>query len=192
MGLTQAKTYGSVGAILSILGGNIPRIGNLISIIGFILILLAVKEISLVVNREDIFKDYLVAFILHLGAFFVFLIALISVIGITVLQGIFWNLAGKDLESLGQIIKGLLIGGILAWILFVLGSYYLKKSYESISIETEVGIFRTTGLLYFVGAILLIVFGIGALLIIIGKILEIVAYLSLPENIKKEMTVRGG
>lgn len=192
MGLTQAKTYGSIGAILSILGGNIPRVGNLVSIIGFILILLAVKEISLTVNRDDIFKDYLVAFILHLGAFFVFLIALISVIGITVLQGIFWNLAGKGLENLGQIIKGLLIGGILAWILFVLGSYYLKKSYESISIETEVGIFRTTGLLYFVGAILLIVFGIGALLIIIGKILEIVAYLSLPEDIKKEMTTRGG
>lgn len=192
MGLTQAKTYGSIGAILSILGGNIPRVGNLVSIIGFILILLAVKEISLTVNRDDIFKDYLVAFILHLGAFFVFLIALISVIGITVLQGIFWNLAGKGLENLGQIIKGLLIGGILAWILFVLGSYYLKKSYESISIETEVGIFRTTGLLYFVGAILLIVFGIGALLIIIGKILEIVAYLSLPEDIKKEMTTCGG
>jgi len=192
MSLKEAKIYGSVGAILSILGGNISRIGNLISIIGFVLILLAVKEISLAVNREDIFKDYLVAFILHLGAFFVFLIALISVMGITALQGIFWNLARKGLEDLGQIIKGLLIGGILAWILFVLGSYYLKKSYESISIETEVGIFRTTGLLYFVGAILLIVFGIGALLIIIGKILEIVAYLSLPEDIKKEMTVRGG
>jgi len=192
MSLKEARIYGSVGAILSILGGNISRIGNLISIIGFVLILLAVKEISLAVNREDIFKDYLVAFILHLGAFFVFLIALISVMGITVLQGIFWNLAGKGLENLGQIIKGLLIGGILAWILFVLGSYYLKKSYESISIETEVGIFRTTGLLYFVGAILLIVFGIGALLIIIGKILEIVAYLSLPEDIKKEMTARGG
>lgn len=192
MSLKEARTYGSVGAILSILGGNIPRIGNLISIIGFILILLAVKEISLAVNREDIFKDYLVAFILHLGAFFVFLIALISVLGITALQGIFWNLTGKGLENLGQIIKGLLIGGILAWILFVLGSYYLKKSYESISIETEVGIFRTTGLLYFVGAILLIVFGIGALLIIIGKILEIVAYLSLPEDIKKEMTTCGG
>lgn len=185
MSLKEARIYGSVGAILSILGGNIPRVGNLVSIIGFVLILLAVKEISLAVNREDIFKDYLVAFILHLGAFFVFLIALISVMGITVLQGIFWNLAGKGLENLGQIIKGLLIGGILAWILFVLGSYYLKKSYESISIETEVGIFRTTGLLYFVGAILLIVFGIGALLIIIGKILEIVAYLSLPEDIKK-------
>ncbi len=192
MSLKEARIYGSVGAILSILGGNIPRVGNLVSIIGFVLILLAVKEISLAVNREDIFKDYLVAFILHLGAFFVFLIALISVMGITVLQGIFWNLAGKGLENLGQIIKGLLIGGILAWILFVLGSYYLKKSYESISIETEVGIFRTTGLLYFVGAILLIVFGIGALLIIIGKILEIVAYLSLPEDIKKEMTARGG
>jgi len=192
MSLKEARIYGSVGAILSILGGNIPRVGNLVSIIGFVLILLAVKEISLAVNREDIFKDYLVAFILHLGAFFVFLIALISVMGITVLQGIFWNLTGKGLENLGQIIKGLLIGGILAWILFVLGSYYLKKSYESISIETEVGIFRTTGLLYFVGAILLIVFGIGALLIIIGKILEIVAYLSLPEDIKKEMTRRGG
>ena len=192
MSLKEARIYGSIGAILSILGGNISRIGNLISVIGFVLILLAVKEISLAVNREDIFKDYLVAFILHLGAFFVFLIALISVMGITVLQGIFWNLAGKGLENLGQIIKGLLIGGILAWILFVLGSYYLKKSYESISIETEVGIFRTTGLLYFVGAILLIVFGIGALLIIIGKILEIVAYLSLPEDIKKEMTRRGG
>ena len=83
MSLKEAKIYGSVGAILSILGGNISRIGNLISIIGFVLILLAVKEISLAVNREDIFKDYLVAFILHLGAFFVFLIALISVMEIT-------------------------------------------------------------------------------------------------------------
>lgn len=77
MSLKEARTYGSIGAILSLLGGLIPRVGLLVTITGMIMILFAVKEISNEFKREDIFRSYLVALILRLGAFVVLIIAVL-------------------------------------------------------------------------------------------------------------------
>ncbi|WP_372838593.1 DUF996 domain-containing protein [Pyrococcus kukulkanii] len=71
----------------------------------------------------------------------------------------------------------------------IIGSYFRKKSYELIAQYTGVDMFKTSGLLYFIGAILIIVFGIGALIMLVAAILEIVAFFSLPEEIgKSEVT----
>ena len=59
---------------------------------------------------------------------------------------------------------------------------YLRKSYNSIAKHTKVHLFRTTGLIYFIGAITLII-AIGIIIILVAKILEIVAYFSLPEKL---------
>ena len=71
---------------------------------------------------------------------------------------------------------------MVAWILLILGTLYLRKSYNSIAEYTKVDLFKTTGLVYFIGAITLIVI-IGIFIIIVAKILEIVAFFSLPENL---------
>ncbi|PIV56122.1 MAG: hypothetical protein COS15_02275, partial [Caldiserica bacterium CG02_land_8_20_14_3_00_36_38] len=63
MDLKTAKLMGGIGAILTLLS-FIPSIGWLLSIVGFVLVLLAVKTISDEVKESKIFSDYLVAVVL--------------------------------------------------------------------------------------------------------------------------------
>jgi uncharacterized membrane protein len=84
--------------------------------------------------------------------------------------------------SFGTLIGGCIVALIVAWVFLILGTLYLRKSYNSIAEHTKVDLFKTTGLVYFIGAITLIVI-IGIFILIIAKILEIVAFFTLPENL---------
>jgi uncharacterized membrane protein len=92
----------------------------------------------------------------------------------------FWDL-------FGDMIVGAIIALVVGWILIIISALYLRKCYNSIADHTKVGLFKTTGTIYFIGAILLIVI-IGAIILFIAKIMEIVAYFSLPDKLptKKE------
>ena len=190
MALSQAKTYGGIGAILALIGGAIPKLGSVLSIVGIVLILLAVKEIADEVGDETIFKNYLISFILQVGAFIALIIAIIAVLGTSIMI-----MGGprafehemQDFGAIMAIIGSILVGFIIFWILFSLGSYYLKKSYELIAEYTDVDLFKTTGLLYFIGALTLIIL-IGLLIILVARILEIVAYFSLPEELPSKQS----
>ncbi|HIP89689.1 MAG TPA: DUF996 domain-containing protein, partial [Thermococcus paralvinellae] len=187
MALSQAKTYGGIGAILALIGDAIPKLGlgSVLSIVGIVLILLAVKEIADEAGDETIFKNYLISFILQVGAFVALIIAIVAVLGTSIIA-----MGGprafehemQDFGAIMAIIGSILVGFIIFWILFSLGSYYLKKSYELIAEYTDVDLFKTTGLLYFIGALTLIIL-IGLLIILVARILEIVAYFSLPEEL---------
>lgn len=190
MALSQAKTYGGIGAILALIGGAIPKLGSVLSIVGIVLILLAVKEIADEVGDETIFKNYLISFILQVGAFVALIIAIVAVLGTSIMV-----MGGprafehemQDFGAIMAIIGSILVGFIIFWILFSLGSYYLKKSYELIAEYTDVDLFKTTGLLYFIGALTLIIL-IGLLIILVARILEIVAYFSLPEELPSKQS----
>ncbi|AHF80052.1 DUF996 domain-containing protein [Thermococcus paralvinellae] len=190
MTLSQAKTYGGVGAILALIGGAVPKLGSVLSIVGIVLILLAVKEISDEAGDEAIFKNYLISFVLQVGAFVALIIAIIAVLGTSIIA-----MGGprafehemQDFGAIMAIIGSILVGFIIFWILFSLGSYYLKKSYELIAEYTGVDLFKTTGLLYFIGALTAIIF-IGLLIILVARILEIVAYFSLPEELPSKQS----
>jgi len=190
MALSQAKTYGGIGAILALIGGAIPKLGSVLSIVGIVLILLAVKEIADEVGDETIFKNYLISFILQVGAFVALIIAIVAVLGTSIIA-----MGGprafehemQDFGAIMAIIGSILVGFIIFWILFSLGSYYLKKSYELIAEYTDVDLFKTTGLLYFIGALTLIIL-IGLLIILVARILEIVAYFSLPEELPSKQS----
>ncbi|MBO8173927.1 MAG: DUF996 domain-containing protein [Thermococcus sp.] len=190
MALSQAKTYGGIGAILALIGGAVPKLGSALSIVGIVLILLAVKEISDEAGDEAIFKNYLISFILQIGAFIALIIAIVAVLGTSIIM-----MGGprafehemQDFGTIMTIIGSILVGFIIFWILFSLGSYYLKKSYELIAEYTGVDLFKTTGLLYFIGALTAIIL-IGLLVILVARILEIVAYFSLPEELPSKQS----
>ncbi len=55
--LGQAKSLGGVGAILVLIAGFIPSAGFVVAIIGFILILIAVKYVSEVLADRTIFNN---------------------------------------------------------------------------------------------------------------------------------------
>lgn len=190
MALSQAKTYGGIGAILALIGGAIPKLGSVLSIVGIVLILLAVKEIADEVGDETIFKNYLISFILQVGAFVALIIAIVAVLGTSIIAMGGPRVFEHEMQDFGAImaiIGSILVGFIIFWILFSLGSYYLKKSYELIAEYTDVDLFKTTGLLYFIGALTLIIL-IGLLIILVARILEIVAYFSLPEELPSKQS----
>lgn len=187
MDLRSAKLIGAIGAILTIFA-FIPTIGLLFSIVGFILIALAVKTISDTVREEKIFKDYIVALALSVVSAIILLIS-----GLTSLYGLI-GLFTRD-SRLGLSIWGWSLGlrgliglllSIVAWVIFIIATYYMRSSFDEISNKLAQKHFKNAGLFLFIGAILLIVFGFGLLFILIGVIFEIIAFLSIPDALEKQ------
>jgi len=71
---------------------------------------------------------------------------------------------------------------LILWIIAIIASLFIRKSFNLIAEKTGVKWFATTGLLYFIGTITLIVV-IGIVILLIASILEIVAFFSLPDKI---------
>ncbi len=161
--LKNAKLLGGIGAILTLVG---------VGFIGFILKLLAVKNIAEATGRGEIFSKYLWA-------------AILAIIADLVLISVFIGSMGSLSESPEQVIGVMGFGGIIAIILLIVGVWFMKQSYDMIAEETGVGTFHTVAKLYIIGAILLIVI-IGVFLILIAAILEIVAFFALPDSIEQE------
>jgi uncharacterized membrane protein len=160
--LSSAKTLGGVGGILVF----IP----FVSLVGWILILLATKEISEAVQDKSIFDDALLA-------------AITAIIGAVVFVAFIVSGSIGGLFRLGFGFPGLLFFGILGafWVFTIISAVFLKRSYEKISQRLNVSAFATAGLLYLIGAALTIVF-IGFLIILIALIFQIVAYFSINDR----------
>jgi len=188
MALSQAKTYGGVGAILSLVGIFIPYAGFVASIAGVVLILLAVKSIADETKDGSIFSNYIISFILRIVAVIVAIIAFIYYFGISYLASIRGWQHIEEL-SLKKILLGIGIALLILWVFEIISFVYLKRSYDSIAKYTKVDLFRTTGLLYLIGAATLIIL-IGFLIIFVAEILEIVAYFSLPEKLPEKEAER--
>ncbi len=184
----QAKILGGIGALLSLLT-IVPTIGFLLGIIGLVLIFIAVKYIADETKNHSIFQNYLMNFLFSIFAIVAVFVIMIMSFGIaggmnwvTSLQGQNFTDPGSIWSSFGTLIGGCILALFVAWILLIISSLYLRKSYNSIAEHTKVDMFKTTGLVYFIGAVTLIVV-IGAIIILVAKILELVAYFSLPETL---------
>ncbi len=54
--LSEAKVLGGIGAILMLIGGFVPYVGPIASIVGLVLVFIAVKSISQITKNKDIFR----------------------------------------------------------------------------------------------------------------------------------------
>jgi uncharacterized membrane protein len=198
--LRNVKTFGGVGALLMLLGSFIPYAGPILAIVGFVLVFIAVKNVSELTKDKDIFKNYLYNFILGIIAIIAFFIILL--IGFGAAGGFSWIQSLQDINItdfssfwnyFGEIIIYALIGLFIAWILLVIGAIYLRRCYKSIADHTKISMFGTTGTVYLIGSILTIIL-IGFLILFIARIMEIIAYFSLPDDlpgkIDKEKSAR--
>ena len=190
----NAKIFGGVGALLLLIGTFVPYAGPLLSIIGLIFVFIAVKTISESVNDHDIFSNYLYHFIFSIIS--IVAIFVIVLIGFGAIGGFSWIASLQDInitdfstfwDYFGGIIGYALLALFVGWIIGIIAAIYLRRSYNSIAEHTKVGLFKTTGTVYFVGAITTIII-IGLLIMFIARILEIIAFFSLPDkltNVKK-------
>ncbi|UCF12924.1 MAG: DUF996 domain-containing protein [Thermoplasmatales archaeon] len=190
--LSNAKVFGGIGAILMLAGAIIPNVGTILGIVGLVLVFIAVKSISKLTKDDEIFKNYLMHFIIGIiatvGLFIIMFIAFDTAGGFTWITSLetaeitgiesFW-------ENFGTIIGGCAVALVVGWILSILAAIYLRRSYNKIAEHTKVDLFKTTGTVYFIGAITTIVV-IGLLIIFIARIIEIIAYFSLPDKLPTE------
>ena len=66
----------------------------------------------------------------------------------------------------------------------IISAIFIRRSFNSIASAVNVKMFSTAALLYLIGAILMIAFGIGTIISFIGIILQIIAFFQIP--VKKE------
>jgi uncharacterized membrane protein len=189
--LQEAKIFGGIGTILMLIGGVIPYVGPAVNILGLVLVLIAVKTISDITKDTQIFNDFLLYFIINI-------LTIAVMIGVTFLVfdaiegfSFFQNLNNGQItnfpsfwNSVGSLVYACVIGLFIGWILTIIGALYFKRSYHRIAKHTDIELFKTAGTVYFVGALTLIIL-VGFLIIFIAKIIEIIAYFSLPDSTSK-------
>ena len=181
--LRDARNYGGVGAILLLIGSFIPFVGVVVGIVGFILVLLAVKYISEAVGDRSVYDNMLFFVILAIIGFVVAFLFIFTALLPFLGPGFQPPTDLPDITDPLAIfaVVTLLIGLVIAWIVAIVAALFLRRSFNSISKHLGVGLFGTSALLYFIGAILLVVF-VGFFLIFIAEILMIVAFFSIPEQ----------
>jgi uncharacterized membrane protein len=184
--LSQAKTLGGVGSILVLLGA-VPNVGFVLAIVGFILILVAVKNVSETVSEPTIFNDMIIAVVLVIVGLVVF-----GVIVVTAFLA-FFNFGSFGTITPGTVPPGflgaiglLIVGLVVVWVFYLVSAIFIRKSYDRIGTRLNVNMFQTTGLLYLIGAALTIVL-VGLLIILIAEILQIVSFFSIPEQLPPSM-----
>jgi len=204
MELKQAKILGGLGAIF-ILCFVIPVIGWILSIVGFILTAIAIKEISDKVKDKPIFTNYLISIILFfvsgvtaiIGSIIFFFSAVVNNIdkfknfnnwngfndfGIRDFNFFRGSPEIRDfLTTIGSKIWILILILAIAWVIFVIAGYFTKSSFDRLVEKIKIDNFKTAGLLIFIGSILTILFGVGFIIILVGVIFEIISFFSLPD-----------
>lgn len=192
--LSNAKIVGGIGALLSLIGWLFSTsFGFVVGIIGLIMVFIAIKYIADETKDKSIFDNYLYFFICS----FIAIVAMAAIMIYSVFTTInifnieqFQDMAesitdfASFWETFGTLVTGCILALVIGWILLIIGTLFLRKSFNSIAEHTKVGLFRTTGLVYFIGALTLIII-IGFLIILIAKIMEIIAFFSLPDTLPK-------
>jgi uncharacterized membrane protein len=178
---------GGVGSILVLLS-FVPYVGFVLGLAGFVMVLLAVKQISEVVRDREIFNNVLMAVILQIVgsaiSAFVVIGGLLSTFMMAPLGSPFDGFGGPGMFGAGAalaILGSLIVGLIVMWVILIIAARFLRKGYEGIATKTGTETFRSVGRWYYHGAWLAIVV-VGFVLTLIAAILQIVAFFSLPES----------
>ncbi len=184
--LSQAKTLGGVGAILALLFWVPAHVGIVLLVVGLVLMLFAVKNIADIVGDQAIFSNMMYSVILAIIGPIIATVVLLaaaasffsafsgSAPGITTIPSGFW-------AALGFVI----LAGVILWVCILVSPVFVKRSYDTIATKLRVDMFRTTGLLFLIGAATLIVL-VGFVILFIAAILQIVAFFSIPEQLPSQ------
>jgi uncharacterized membrane protein len=164
-----SRTLAAEGAILILLG-LVPYVGWILGIIGVVLFLRGMKELSNYYQDEKIYQNswtgvkfYIIALIAAGVAVTALVIGVASATGFT-FTGDFLFTAG-----FGVGLAAFLGGIVIAFVFYVLATSHLKRTFDILAEKTGEASLTTAGTLLWVGAILTIIV-VGLLLILVGWI----------------------
>jgi uncharacterized membrane protein len=197
MTLKSSRTLGGIGAILMFIG-VLPYISyfSIVELVGAILVLVALHGFASFYKESGIFDNAIYGAIAGVVG-----VVLSAVIGIAIvlpnikdfLLKVFpsWNGDWLNLSSLsgmtpntsnisfGDVIP-FIIAAILVfvtlWVFAIVSTFFFRRSLKQLSAKTNVKLFSTAGMLLLIGAVLIIFFGLGLLLMWIGVLILAIAF----------------
>jgi uncharacterized membrane protein len=194
MSIETSKILGGVGALLMFIG-IMPYINyfGVIELIGLIFVMVALYNLADYYSEGSIFNNALYGLILGIvgGVIAIATVFIAVLTSLTdFLYALFpdWNgdwaaLSGLtpipsniSLDSIAPFIAGILAVFVILWVFSIIAAFFFRRSLGTLSSKSGIGLFSTTGLLLLIGAVLIILFGIGLILIWISALLLAIAF----------------
>ncbi len=174
--ISTQKMLGGIGSILMLLSW-MPGIGTFLYLVGFVLWLISMYQLSNILRKPSIFKKVLISFILVIAG-----LVIAFAFGLMAGVSIFASVRGETGAILGLGL-GVVFAIVVAYATLVVSFYFYKEAYETLARATAHNLFKIGGLLMFIAAITIILFGLGILLIIVGNIVLAVAFFTAPNEV---------
>lgn len=194
MSIETSRILGLIGALLMFIG-IIPYINffGVIEVVGLILVMIALYNLGSYYKEQTIFNNALYGLITGIvGVVISAVVAIVTVLTsltnflYTIFPG--WNgdwatLPGLTpdpskitLDSIAPFIVGILTILLVLWIFSIIAAFFARRSLGALSAKSGIGLFSTAGLIMLIGAVLIVAFGIGLILIWISALLLAIAF----------------
>jgi uncharacterized membrane protein len=190
-----SKNLSGVGALLIVIGslGFIVPYAGILSLIGLILLLIGLKGLADYYHEGGIFNNALYGLITGIVGGVISIAAVIITVltsltdflytlfpdwngDWTALSGLTPNPSNLSLDSIAPFLAGIFAVLIILWVSSIIAAFFIRRSLGTLSVKSGVGLFSTAGLLLLIGAVLIILFGIGLILIWISALLLAIAF----------------
>ncbi len=169
--ISTQKMLGGIGSILILLGLVTEiEILLILSIVGFVLWLISIYQLSKKLEKPSIFQKVLIAIILDVAA--------------TVLASVLEELweGIKPYARMGdEVVGSILVGVIALYAIYVVSAYFYKQAFEILASTTAHNLFRVVGILIFIGVIIIPILYVLALLLMYAGYITIHAVKSLKD-----------
>ena len=179
--ISAQKMLGGIGSILMLLSW-MPGIGTFLYLVGFVLWLISMYQLSNILRKPSIFKKVLISFILVIAG-----LVIAFAFGLMALIPLFVSPKNETGAILGLGL-GVVFAIVVAYATLVVSAYFYKEAYDILAQATAHNLFKIGGILFFIGAITIILFGLGILLIIVGNIVLAVAFFTAPNEVEVQGT----
>jgi uncharacterized membrane protein len=214
MTLESSRTLGGIGAIL-ILIGTLPILGfysyGILALVGLILVLVALNRFSNIYKDKGIFNNSLYGLIAGIvGIIIASIVLFVSVLStlktflekiyptwngswstISSLSGMTPNTSNLALGDIGPFIAGIFAVFVVLWIFLIIWAFFARRSLNTLSTKTHVGLFSTASLLLIIGAALTIII-IGLLLMWVAILLLAFAFFQIRPQPQPEQPTTPG
>ena len=194
MSIETSRILGVVGALLMFIG-IIPYINyfGVVELIGLILVMVALYNLASHYREGGIFNNALYGLIIAIVGGVISVAAVIITIltsltdflyalfpdwngDWTTLSGLTPDPSNLSLDSIAPFLAGIFAVLIILWVSSIIAAYFIRRSLGTLSVKSGVGLFSIAGLLILIGAVLIILFGIGLILIWISALLLAIAF----------------
>jgi uncharacterized membrane protein len=194
MSVETIRILGGVGALLMFIG-ILPYINyfGAIELVGLILVMVALYNLASHYREGGIFNNALYGLIIGIVGGVVSIAAVIITVltslsdflyalfpdwngDWTALSGLTPNPSNLSLDSIAPLLAGIFAVLIILWVFAIVAAFFIRRSLGTLSAKSGVGLFSTAGLLLLIGAVLIVLLGIGLILIWISALLLAIAF----------------